>query len=161
MHLPDGVVSAPICVGGFLGAAAATGFALRRVPERQIPQFAVLAAFYFALGAVHLPIGVLSVHLQLTGLLAVLLGWRAIVPVAVGVALQAVLLHHGGVTTLGVNILVLGLPAMAVGAVAAPRLARWTPPVAGLAAGGATVLCGLASLAMAAGLVMGSQAALG
>lgn len=157
MHLPDGVVAAPICIGGFLGAATAVTAGLRRVSERQIMQYAVLSALYFAVGAVHVPVGVTSVHLQLTGLLAVLLGWRAIVPVAVGVALQALLLHHGGIVTAGVNIGVLGLPAMAVGALVAPRVPRLAPTSAGVVAGAATVLCGVASIALLLGVVALSE----
>lgn len=107
---------------------------------------AVLAALYFAVGSVHVRAGTGSVHLQLTGLLALLLGWRAIVPVTVGIVLQAVLLQHGGLLSVGVNALVQGLPAALVGALLARRLEDCAPGVAGLLGAVSTILCGALSL---------------
>lgn len=122
-------------------AGGAVWAALRRVSDREMPRLAVLSAAFFVLGAVHVRIGPGSVHFLLTGLLAMVLGWRAVLAVGVGVALQAVLLQHGGLTTLGVNVCVLGLPAMLVGAV----LPRWVVLGDGKRAGWvgalATLLC--------------------
>jgi cobalt/nickel transport system permease protein len=82
---------------------------------------AILAAGFLVLAAIHVDVGRSSVHLLLTGFMAVLLGRLAILPVAVGVVLQAVLLGHGGLVAAGANVLIIGLPAMLVGAVAQPR----------------------------------------
>jgi cobalt/nickel transport system permease protein len=124
MHLPDGIVPAPICVVGATAALGLSAGCLRRFSDREIPKMALLAALYFSAGALHIRTGMGSVHLQLTGLLAVMLGWRAFVPVMLGVVMQAVLLAHGGIVTAGVNALLLGGPAVLVGAL----LARWTWP---------------------------------
>ena len=43
------------------------------------------------------------------------LGWRAGLAIPVGLFLQAVLLGHGGISTLGVNACVMTLPALAAG----------------------------------------------
>src|SRR5207249_1854400 len=53
-----------------------------------------------------------SVHLLLNGLVGVILGRRAALAIPVGLFLQAALLGHGGVLTLGVNSCVMTLPAL-------------------------------------------------
>jgi cobalt/nickel transport system permease protein len=140
MHLPDGIVPAPICVAGATAALGLSAGCLRRFSDREIPKMALLAALYFSAGALHIRTGMGSVHLQLTGLLAVMLGWRAFVPVMLGVVMQAVLLAHGGIVTAGVNALLLGGPAVLVGAL----LARWTWPTGAEAAGLRGMLAALA-----------------
>jgi ABC-type Co2+ transport system permease subunit len=49
----------------------------------------------------------------LNGLVGVVLGRRAVLAIAVGLALQAVLIGHGGFSSLGVNVCVMTLPAYA------------------------------------------------
>jgi cobalt/nickel transport system permease protein len=48
----------------------------------------------------------------LNGLLGALLGYFAFPAVLVALFLQAVLFGHGGLTTMGINALIMGLPAM-------------------------------------------------
>ncbi len=82
----------------------------------------MLTAAFFIAGLIHIKIGgVTSVHLLLNGLLGVMLGRRAILAVAVGVVLQAFLIGHGDVSTIGINACVMILPALAA-AVIYPRL---------------------------------------
>jgi cobalt/nickel transport system permease protein len=57
------------------------------------------------------------VHLVLNGLLGVVLGPFAFLAILVGLFFQAVLFQHGGLTTLGVNATLMGVPALLVGAV--------------------------------------------
>ncbi|MBW2623161.1 MAG: cobalt transporter CbiM [Deltaproteobacteria bacterium] len=63
---------------------------------------------------IHIPLGPSNVHLILNGLLGLLLGWVAFPAVLVGLTLQAVLFQFGGLTTLGVNCLIMALPAVVV-----------------------------------------------
>lgn len=121
MHLPDGIVSPAFCATATVIAGSATVLMARRVTPRELTPVAVLAVGFFVLSAVHVDVGQVSAHLLLTGLMAVLLGRLAILPVAAGVVLQAVLLGHGGLAAAGANVLIIGLPAMLVGAVAQPR----------------------------------------
>ena len=51
-------------------------------------------------------------HLILTGLLGLMLGWAAFPAILIGLVLQAVLFHYGGLTALGVNTTVMALPAV-------------------------------------------------
>ncbi len=116
VHLPDGVLPGSVCICSAVGAVSLTALGLRGISDRLVPRLAVLTALFFAIGTVHVRVGPGSVHLLCTGILAVVVGWRAIVPVAIGVLMHALLLQHGGLTTIGVNILVLGVPAMVMGA---------------------------------------------
>ena len=52
-------------------------------------------------------------HLILNGLVGLLLGWVAFPAILVGLILQALLFQFGGFTTLGVNGLLMALPAVA------------------------------------------------
>jgi len=63
---------------------------------------------------IHVPVPGLpsSAHLLFNGLLGVVLGRRAALAIPLGLLLQAVLLQHGGLTTLGVNTCVMVLPAL-------------------------------------------------
>lgn len=117
MHIPDGILEAPLCISAAVVAGGAAAAAFRGVTDRQVPRLAVMTALFFVVGTLHVRLGPGSVHLLLTGLMAVVLGWRSFLAVVAGVLMHATLLHHGGLTTIGVNALVLGLPALVVGAV--------------------------------------------
>lgn len=147
MHLPDGVMPLPVCGAGYAACAVATAAALRSLPERDVPRLALMAAGFFVLGALHVRIGPGSVHFLLTGLMAIVVGWRAVAAVSVGVFLHALLLQHGGLTTVGVNACVLGLPPMLVGFLAA-RIRRSDRLSLALAGAGATVACYVLSMAL-------------
>lgn len=117
MHIADGFLPAEVCIGGYVTAAALTGYALRKInqqpnPQEGIPKAALLAAAFFVVSWIHIPIPPTSVHLVLNGLLGVLLGYYAIPALLVGLFFQAVMFQHGGLTTLGVNLTMMGLPAL-------------------------------------------------
>jgi cobalt/nickel transport system permease protein len=118
MHIPDGILPLSVCAAGYATTSALTWYSLRRIhqdepdPQAAIPRTALLTAVFFVASWVHIPVPPLSVHLLLNGLLGVLLGWYAMPAILVGLVLQAVLFQHGGITTLGVNATLLGLPAL-------------------------------------------------
>ena len=62
-------------------------------------------------------------HLILNGLVGVVLGQRAPLAIAVGLALQYLLLAHGGETTIGINGCIVGIPAL-LAAIGYPVLRR-------------------------------------
>lgn len=112
MHISDGVLTAPWLAAGFALAGLLALAAAYRVRDEEIPRIAVLSAAFFVATLMHLKVGPTSVHLLLNGLVGVVLGWRAPLAILVGLALQAVLLGHGGLTTIGVNACVMTLPAL-------------------------------------------------
>ena len=95
-HIPDGVLSAPVLIGGAALAVAGLALGLRSLDERDIPKTAILAAVFFTASLVAIPIGPSSIHLLLSGLMGLVLGTRAIPAVFVGLLLQAVLFGFGG-----------------------------------------------------------------
>ena len=124
MHLSEGVLQWPVLLSTATVAGAGVIWGLRSLPVERLPQAAVLLAIFFVGGTIHVPIGIARVHLVLSGLLGLLLGWAVFPVLLVGLLLQAVLLSFGGFTVLGANLLILGLPAALVGSVLRPRLAR-------------------------------------
>ncbi len=160
MHIADGVVSTPILVIGAAVTAALCAYGLRRLTPERIPQAAMLSAVVFVAALVHFPVGPGSVHLVLTGLAGVLLGWAAAPAILVAVVLQAVLFGFGGVTVLGVNAMNMALPAVLSGALFACLLGRLAdrPERAAAAAGGCGALAVLLSaLAVAASLALSGE----
>lgn len=115
VHISSGVLATEWWVGGFIGMALLLLPALWRVSEREIPRIGVLTAAFFIASSIHVPLALTSVHLILNGLIGGVLGRRAMLAIAVGLVLQALLLHHGGLEALGVNACIVGIPAILVG----------------------------------------------
>ncbi len=73
-----------------------------------------MSAVFFVASSIHVKIPPSSAHLLLNGLVGVILGWRAPLAILIGVTLQAFLIAHGGVSTIGVNACTEALPALGV-----------------------------------------------
>lgn len=112
VHISDGVLSPTFLAIGFAVTAILLIPALIRVQEDEIPRIGLLTAAFFVASLIHVKVGVTSVHLLLTGLVGVVLGRRAPLAIAVALPLQAFLLGHGGFTALGVNVVVMTVPAL-------------------------------------------------
>lgn len=122
-HIPDGVLSAPVLIGGAMLAVGGLALGLRRLDEADIPKTAILAAVFFTASLVAVPVGPSSIHLLLSGLMGLVLGTRAIPAVFVGLLLQAVLFGFGGLTSLGVDVVDIAFPGVILGVLARPWLA--------------------------------------
>ena len=105
-------MSPAILVGGAVFAAAGVAAGLRHLDQKDIPSMGILSAAFFVASLIHVPVGPVSVHLILNGLIGLILGWKAFPVILVGLALQALLFQFGGITTLGVNTLNMALPAV-------------------------------------------------
>ena len=136
-HIPDGVLSIPVLVGGGVVTAAALAYALKKLDEDSLPRVAVLAALFFVASLMSVAIGPTSVHLLLSGLMGLIIGWAAVPAVFVGLVLQAIFFGFGGVTTLGVNTMNIALPGVLWAMLLAPLLVNATPRRAAMV--GATV----------------------
>lgn len=112
MHISEGVLSAPVLISGAVLAAAGSGIGLKKLDYDRLPQVAVLSAGFFIASMVHVPLGPTSVHLVLNGLLGIFLGWVSFPAILVGLLLQAVLFQFGGLTSLGVNTIIMAMPAI-------------------------------------------------
>lgn len=148
-HIPDGVLSLPVIVGGSALALAGLAMGLRRLEDRDIAETGILAALFFVVSLVSIPLGPSSVHLLLGGPMGLILGWRAFPAVFVGLVLQAVLFGFGGLTTLGVDTLDMALPGVVFAALGRPFLDARTP-TRSAAVGG--LIAGLAVMGTAGGV---------
>lgn len=115
VHISDSVLQRGWLVGGFVLMGVLLLIGGWRTREEDVPITALLAAAFFVASLIHVRIGPSSAHLLLNGLLGVTLGRRAALAIPVGLTLQAALLHHGGFEALGVNSVVMTLPALAAG----------------------------------------------
>jgi cobalt/nickel transport system permease protein len=117
MHIPDGILPVAVCAAGYGVTGATTWYSLRKIKQQdnaqeQMPVASLLTAAFFVASWIHIPMPPVSVHLVLNGLLGVVLGYYAFPAILVGLFFQAVMFQHGGLTTLGVNAAMMGLPAL-------------------------------------------------
>lgn len=145
MHIPDGMLPGSVCIAGYALTAAGTAIALNRIkkldnPRQEIPKVSVLTAAFFVASWIHIPIPPTSVHLLLNGLLGALMGHFAFPAILIALFLQAVMFGHGGLTTLGVNQIIMGFPAVLAALLFSglKNMAvhkKWGMPAVGLATG--------------------------
>ena len=142
VHLGDAWLATAWWVSGFAGLAVLLAVAMWRVREEDVPRIGLLTAAFFVASSVHIKLPGLptSAHLILNGLVGVVLGRRAPLAITIGLTLQFFLLQHGGLTTIGINGCIVGLPALAAGALY-PVLRRLgvRPFVRGVLLGGGAV----------------------
>ena len=124
MHISEGVLSAPVLLAGWAVTAPVVAAILWRVRQSEIPRIACFSALFFVASFVHLPVGVSSMHLMLSGFVGAFLGSRAILAIFVALFLQGVFFGFGGLSVLGVNTAVIGFPAILGGLFAAAAKAQ-------------------------------------
>ncbi len=128
MHIADGMVSAPVCLVGYGLTGLTTWLSLKQInrtaePTQGVPKAALLTAAFFVASLIHIPVPPASVHLVLNGLMGVVLGYYAFPAVLIGLFFQAVMFGHGGLSTLGINAVIMGLPALVAAQIF--RRGRW------------------------------------
>ena len=114
MHISEGYLSGPVLISGAALAAAGTAIGLKKLDYDRIAQAGILASAFFVASLVHVPIGPANVHLILNGIIGLLLGWSAFPVILVALVLQAVFFQFGGITSLGVNTVIMAAPAVAM-----------------------------------------------
>ena len=121
MHIPDGFLNLPtvaITSGLSLGSLIP---AIRKVNQtllpRRIPLIGMSAAFVFTVQLLSFPVpGGTSVHITGAVLIAILLGpYTGLVIMTSALILQALLFQHGGLLTLGANVLNMGVIGCIIG----------------------------------------------
>jgi len=117
MHIPDGILPVHVTAAGYAATAAVTWYSVRKInqkenPREGVPKASLLTAAFFVASWIHIPIPPASVHLVLNGLLGAILGHFAFLAILIGLFFQAVMFQHGGLTTLGVNAMIMGAPAI-------------------------------------------------
>lgn len=114
MHISEGILSFPILASGGVTAAIGVGIGLKQMDYSHIIGTALLSSAFFVASLIHVPVGPGSIHLVLNGLVGILLGWASVPAIATALLLQALLFGYGGLTVLGVNIVIMAAPAVLV-----------------------------------------------
>lgn len=152
MHISEGVLSGPVLISGAVMAAAGCGIGLKKIDYDHLVHVAMLASAFFVASLIHVNIGPSSVHLILNGIVGLLLGFAAVPAILTALVLQAVLFQYGGLTTLGINVVIMAAPAVAVHYLFVPLLGK-SPRlsfVAGVLAGSGAIF--MSSLLLTAAL---------
>ena len=151
MHISDGVLSTPIWVGSYIISGTIVAVTTRKIQSEDIPKTAIMTSAFFVASLIHVPIGPTSVHLILNGLIGVLLGPLAFISIFLGLTLQAILFQHGGITTIGVNSIMMGIPALLAYKIFDLQekfCFKSRAPIFGALAGGCGILLGAVILAL-------------
>ncbi|MBR9986532.1 MAG: cobalt transporter CbiM [Desulfosarcina sp.] len=115
MHISDGVLPISVAVGGYVAGAGLAAWSARRASNEDLPKVAVVTSAFFVASLIHVPLGPTSAHLLMPGLAGALLGPVAFLSIGLGLLLQSLLFQFGGLTALGANALMMGVPAVACG----------------------------------------------
>lgn len=161
MHISDGVLPSSVTLAGFGASAVLAAWSARKTHPEDFPKIAVVTSAFFVASLIHVPLGPTSVHLLIPGLVGILLGNSAFLSIGLGLVLQSLLFQFGGITAIGANACMMGLPALVAGWVfrglKGETLMRHV--VAGAVAGGLGVV--LAVLVLALLLMSGGEDFLG
>jgi cobalt/nickel transport system permease protein len=153
MHISEGVLSAPVLIGGAALTVAGTAIGLKKIDYDRVMTVAILSAAFFVASLVHVPIGPGSAHLLLNGLLGLMLGWAAFPSILVALLLQAVLFQFGGLTVLGLNTFNMAAPAVLCFYVFRPLLEKGS-----VVRFGGAFACGFCAMLISAMLTAGALA---
>ena len=151
MHIAEGILSGPVLVSGAAVALAGTAVGLKKLELDRVAQTGMLSAAFFVASLIHVPVGPSSVHLILNGIVGLLLGWAAFPAILTALLLQAMLFQYGGITTLGVNTVIMAVPAVACYYLCGPFIRKRTS-LATMAA----FICGAGSVLLG-GLLVGAS----
>jgi cobalt/nickel transport system permease protein len=151
MHISEGILSGPVLLSGAALAAAGTAIGLKTLDYDRIARTGILAAAFFVASLIHVPVGPSSVHLILNGIVGLILGWAAFPAILTALVLHALFFQFGGITTLGVNTLIMALPAVCCHYLFAPLIRRQGWLVSAGAFG-----CGFLAVALSALIMAGS-----
>lgn len=120
MHMPDGLINAPVSIGAAMIAASAITVGLKKskgtLDSQTAPLAGLVAVFIFAVQMMNFPVAAgTSGHLMGGALAMVLVGpYVAILVMTVVVSLQALIFADGGLSALGLNILNMGIVSIIV-----------------------------------------------
>jgi cobalt/nickel transport system permease protein len=113
MHIPDGFITASVLIPCFIITIAFWALSIKKVKltEQQVPIMALLTALFFAAMMMNYPIiGGTTAHLLGGATIGLTLGpFAGCISISIILVLQAFLFGDGGLTTLGANVLNMGV----------------------------------------------------
>lgn len=114
MHISDGVLGLETTLIVSAISLIALIKAVRELKNEDISLTSVASAMFFIASFIHIPFGVTQIHLILLGVIGILISWSSFVAIFVALLLQALLLGYGGISSLGVNLFIMAMPAVMV-----------------------------------------------
>ncbi len=157
MHISEGVLNTPVLVGCGVATAAFIAVGLKKLDYERIMNVSLLTATFFVASLIHVPLGPGNIHLVLNGLLGIILGWGCFPAIFTALLLQAVFFQYGGITVLGVNTMIMALPAICAFYIVRPWLKENGKKRAWSAFCGGFFAIFLSSILMALTLVMSNK----
>jgi cobalt/nickel transport system permease protein len=133
MHMPDGLINAPVSIGAGVLVAGAVAVSLKKtkgsLDSHTAPMAGLVAVFIFAAQMINFPVAAgTSGHLMGGALAAILVGpWVAVLVMTVVVGIQALVFADGGLSALGINILNMGIVTVIVGTLVFAGLMKLLP----------------------------------
>jgi cobalt/nickel transport system permease protein len=112
VHISDGILSTEIWVSSLALTSVMLSYYLYKIKIEEIPKISLVASAVFVASLIHIPIGLSSVHLLFAGLAGIMLARSVFPAVFLAILLQAIIFQHGGITTIGVNTLTIGISAI-------------------------------------------------
>ncbi len=112
MHISEGVLSAPILISGVVLAGTGTVIGLKNLDFGKIMNVSIMTSTFFVASLIHVPVGPGSIHLVLSGLMGLILGWACFPAILVALFLQSVFFQYGGLVVLGTNTFIIAAPAL-------------------------------------------------
>lgn len=114
MHISEGVLKPEIIIPAATFSISFCAYLIYKLKTHQIPKIACMSAIFFIASFIHipLPLGITQIHLILSGFVGAVLGVNAFLAIFIGLLLQAVFFAYGGISVLGVNAIIIGLPAI-------------------------------------------------
>lgn len=117
MHIPDGFIAPSAAIAGYAATGGITWYCLHKInqeknPQAKIPKAALLTVAFFVVNIINIPVPPSSIHFVLNGLMGAVLGYYAFPAILIALFFQAVMFQHGGITTLGINGIIMGFPAL-------------------------------------------------
>ncbi|HHW19564.1 energy-coupling factor ABC transporter permease [Thermodesulfovibrio thiophilus] len=118
MHIADGILKIEECMAWFALSLPFIGYGIKKIKDRSKVNpgykalLAFLAAAVFVISCIPIPVPIAGTcsHPAGTGITAILAGpFISTVLAACALLLQALFLAHGGISTLGVNIVSMGI----------------------------------------------------
>jgi cobalt/nickel transport system permease protein len=113
MHIPDGFLTLYVIIPTFIIAILFWAISIKKIKltDQQVPIMALLTALFFAAMMMNYPIiGGTTAHLLGGASLGLILGpYAGCISVTIILVLQALLFGDGGLTTLGANVLNMGI----------------------------------------------------
>lgn len=111
MHIADGIVAADVAVAADAIVLIAVSLIGRKAKADDVPKMGLMTAALFVVSLIHFPIAGTSLHLGLFGLAGILLGVESFPVIFVALLFQALVFQHGGILSLGLNTINMGMGA--------------------------------------------------